>query len=59
MVAFPSLNFAAVMTGAEAMSRATGVPAFLADVLQGTALLTMLVALLFARYRLRRAGRAA
>jgi general nucleoside transport system permease protein len=47
-----------VMTGAEAMSRATGVPAFLADVLQGTALLAMLVALLFARYRLSGIGRA-
>jgi ABC-type uncharacterized transport system permease subunit len=52
-----AIFFAAVMTGAEAMSRATGVPAFLADVLQGTALLAMLVALLFARYRLRRVGR--
>jgi general nucleoside transport system permease protein len=53
-----AIFFAAVMTGAEAMSRATGVPAFLADVLQGTALLAMLVALLFARYRLSGIGRA-
>ena len=44
------------MTGAEAMSRATGVPVFLADVLQGTALLAMLVALLFTSYRIRRVG---
>ncbi|RTZ96308.1 MAG: ABC transporter permease [Deltaproteobacteria bacterium] len=45
--------FAVIITGAEAMSRATGVPVFLADVIQGTALVTMLVALLFNQYRLR------
>ena len=45
--------FAVIITGAEAMSRATGVPVFLADVMQGTALIAMLVALLFTRYRLR------
>jgi simple sugar transport system permease protein len=48
--------FAAVMTGAEAMSRATGVPVFLAQVIQATALITMLVALLFTAYRIRRTG---
>ncbi|MFA5950836.1 MAG: ABC transporter permease [Hyphomicrobium sp.] len=51
-----ALFFAAVMTGAEAMSRATGVPVFLADVIQGTALICMLVALLFTAYRIRRTG---
>jgi ABC-type uncharacterized transport system permease subunit len=51
-----AIFFAIVMTGAEAMSRATGVPVFLADVIQGTALLCMLVALLFTTYRLRRAA---
>lgn len=51
-----ALFLAAVMTGAEAMSRATGVPAFLSEVIQGTALLAMLVALLFTAYRIRRAG---
>ncbi len=45
--------FAVIITGAEAMSRATGVPVFLADVIQGTALVTMLVALLFTRYSIR------
>lgn len=50
---------AAVMTGAAAMSRATGVPVFLSDVIQGLALLSMLVALLFTSYRLRRGGAAA
>ena len=48
-----ALFFAVVITGAEAMSRATGVPVFLADVIQGTSLLCMLVALLFLGYRLR------
>lgn len=51
-----ALFLAAVMTGAEAMSRATGVPAFLSEVIQGTALLAMLVALLFTAYRIRRSG---
>jgi simple sugar transport system permease protein len=46
------------MTGAEAMSRATGVPAFLSGVIQGMALLAMLVALLFTAYRVRRTGAA-
>ncbi len=45
--------FAIVITGDEAMSRRTGVPVFLADVIQGTALMTMLIALLFTSYRLR------
>jgi len=48
-----ALFFAAVATGSETMSRQTGVPVFLADVIQGLALLSMLVALLFASYRLR------
>jgi nucleoside ABC transporter membrane protein len=48
-----ALFFAVVVTGAEAMSRATGVPVFLADVIQGTALVTMLIAQLFTTYRIR------
>jgi simple sugar transport system permease protein len=48
-----ALFFAVIITGAEAMSRATGVPVFLADVIQGTALIAMLVALLFTKYRIR------
>lgn len=48
-----SLFFAAVITGAEAMSRQTGVPVFFADVFQGAALICMIVALLFVTYRLR------
>lgn len=45
--------FAVVVTGAAAMSRATGVPVFLAEVIQGTALLCMLTGLLFTSYRIR------
>ena len=48
-----ALFFAAVATGAETMSRQTGVPVFLGDVIQGVSLICMLTALLFTRYRLR------
>lgn len=45
---------ATVFVGADAMSRTTGVPSFIADVIVALSLLTMLVALLFTTYRLRR-----
>lgn len=48
-----AIFFAAVATGSETMSRATGVPVFLGDVIQGASLLCMLVALLFTQYRIR------
>ncbi|HSS66187.1 MAG TPA: ABC transporter permease [Gammaproteobacteria bacterium] len=48
-----AIFFAAIATGAENMSRATGVPVFLADVIQGASLICMLVALLFTQYRVR------
>ncbi len=44
---------ATVFVGADAMSRATGVPSFIADVIVALSLLTMLVALLFTTYRVR------
>ena len=44
---------ATVFVGADAMSRATGVPSFIADVIVALALLTMLIALLFTQYRIR------
>ncbi len=47
--------FAAVATGAETMSRNTGVPVFLADVIQGATLICMATALVFTAYRVRRA----
>jgi simple sugar transport system permease protein len=48
-----AIFFAAISTGAETMSRATGVPVFLADVIQGASLICMLVAFLFTTYRIR------
>lgn len=45
---------ATVFVGADAMSRATGVPSFIADVIVSVSLLTMLVALMFSLYRVRR-----
>lgn len=45
---------ATVFVGADAMSRATGVPSFIADVIVALCLLTMIVALLFTTYRVRR-----
>ncbi len=46
--------FAAVMfIGADGMSRAVGVPSFIADVTVALSLLTMLVALFFTQYRVR------
>jgi len=46
-----AIFLSAVMVGADAMSRATGVPAFIGQVVQGVALISMLVALLFTQYR--------
>ncbi|MBK1663910.1 ABC transporter permease [Rhodospirillum rubrum] len=45
---------AGVFVGADAMSRAVGVPNYIADVLVAVSLLCMLTAMLFTRYRLRR-----
>jgi ABC-type uncharacterized transport system permease subunit len=44
---------AGIFVGADAMSRGIGVPNYIADVIVASALLSMLVALLFLRYRLR------
>jgi simple sugar transport system permease protein len=50
----PAATFlAAITAGADEMSRQTGVPVFLADIIQGVTLLAMLVALLFSTHRLR------
>lgn len=53
-VVFTALFVAVVFVGADAMSRALGVPSFIADVIVSISLLTMLVALLFTTYRVRR-----
>ena len=42
-----------MFVGADAMSRTAGVPNYIADVMVATSLLSMLVAMLFARFRLR------
>ena len=49
-----ALFIATIFVGADAMSRATGVPSFIADVIMAVSLLAMLTALLFTTYRIRR-----
>jgi ABC-type uncharacterized transport system permease subunit len=48
-----ALFFAIIFNGAGTMARATGVPIYLADVIQGVALVSMVAGRLFALYRLR------
>ena len=45
---------AGIFVGADSMSRAAGVPSFIADILVATALLAMVLAILFTRFRVRR-----
>ena len=49
-----SVFVAGMLVGADSMSRAVGVPTFIADVIVAAALLVMLVAAMFSQYRLRR-----
>lgn len=49
-----ALFVAVVFVGADGMSRALGVPSFIADVIVAISLLTMLIALMFTNYRVRR-----
>lgn len=44
---------AAIFVGADAMSRTAGVPSYIAQVMVATALLTMVVAIMLSRYRVR------
>jgi simple sugar transport system permease protein len=44
---------AAIFVGADAMSRTAGVPSYIADVMTATALLTMVVAIMLMRFRVR------
>lgn len=48
-----ALFFAVIFNGAGTMARSTGVPIYLADVIQGVALLTMVAGRLFTAYRFR------
>lgn len=45
--------FSTIIVGAQSMSRATGVPTYIAEVIQGMALLVMLIALLMTEYRIK------
>ncbi len=51
-VVLAAIFVAGIFVGADAMSRSTGVPSYIADVMVATALLSMVTALLFTRYRL-------
>lgn len=52
-VVLASVFVAGVLVGADSMSRAIGVPTYLADVIVATSLIAVLVAMLLAPYRLR------
>ncbi|MDA7417995.1 ABC transporter permease [Xenophilus arseniciresistens] len=52
-VVLAAVFVAGVLVGADSMSRAIGVPSYIADVIVATALLSVLVATLLAQYRLR------
>lgn len=56
-VLFSSLFFSIIIVGAQTMSRMTGVPTYIAEVIQGMALMVMLVFLLFTEYKLRWVGK--
>ena len=53
-VFFSSLFFSVIIVGAQTMSRMTGVPTYIAEVIQGMALMVMLIFLLFTEYKIRR-----
>ncbi|MEJ2167412.1 MAG: ABC transporter permease [Desulfobacterales bacterium] len=53
-VLFSSLFFSVIIVGAQTMSRMTGVPTYIAEVIQGMALMVMLIFLLFTEYKLKR-----
>jgi simple sugar transport system permease protein len=52
-VVVAALFVAGIFVGADAMSRAAGVPSYIADVMVATALLTMVVAIMLTRFRVR------
>lgn len=53
-VVVAALFVAAIFVGADSMSRAAGVPTYLADIMLATALLLMVLAILLTRFRVRR-----
>ena len=52
-VVLAAIFVAGIFVGADAMSRTAGVPSYIANVMVATALLTMVVAILLSRYRVR------
>ena len=42
-----------IIVGAQTMSRMTGVPTYIAEVIQGMALMVMLIFLLFTEYKIK------
>ncbi|MBC8443590.1 MAG: ABC transporter permease, partial [Deltaproteobacteria bacterium] len=52
-VLLSSLFFSVIIVGAQTMSRMTGVPTYIAEVIQGMALMVMLIFLLFTEYKLK------
>jgi ABC-type uncharacterized transport system permease subunit len=52
-VLFSAFFFSVIIVGAQTMSRMTGVPTYIAEVIQGMALIVMLIFLLFTEYRIR------
>lgn len=53
-VVIAALFVAAIFVGADSMSRAAGVPTYLADIMLATALLLMVLAILLTKFRVRR-----
>ncbi|WP_298438067.1 ABC transporter permease [uncultured Jannaschia sp.] len=53
-VVVAAIFVAGIFVGADSMSRAAGVPTYLADILLATALLSMVLAILLTRFRVRR-----
>ena len=53
-VLFSSLFFSVIIVGAQTMGRMTGVPTYIAEVIQGMVLMVMLIFLLFTEYKIRR-----
>lgn len=52
-VMFSAFFFSVIIVGAQTMSRITGVPVYISEVIQGMALIIMLIAILFTEYKIR------
>ncbi len=52
-VFFAALFFSVIIVGAQSMSRMTGVPTYIAEVIQGLALIVMLIAILFTEFKIK------